>query len=670
MRRQDDGRRDAYGQRGGEGRRRDEDEDGGYDPKREREEYVRMRRRQRRENDQSDRRNDRREADSGGGRRRERSERTRFNDNDDAKENMDKDKDKDKKEEDADAAKFLAAKRARGEGGDLVTRTGGAYIPPARLRLMQAQITDKSSVQYQRIAWEALKKSINGLINKVNVSNLLSIIRELFQENIVRGRGLLVRSIMQAQTASQTFTHVYASLVSVINTKFPNIGELVLKRLILNFQKGHRRGDKTLCLSSLRFIAHLVNQLVVNEIIALEILMVLLDQPTDDSVELSIGFLKECGNKLKELAPKGLNGIFERLRVILHEAAIDKRVQYMIEVMFAIRKDGFKDHPAILSELDIVEQDEQFTHIMELAAEDLTSEDNLNVFKADPDYLDNEEKYKEIKKELLDEESDNDDDGDGGGDSNGSGSDDDDEEEDGEGGEKGPKTVIIDETETNLTAFRRTVYLTIQSSLDFEECAHKLLKMQMKPGQEDELCNMILDCCAQQRTYEKFFGLLGQRFCMIDKKYVSPYQRIFQEQYDTVHRLETNKLRNVAKFFAHLLHTDAISWEVLQSIRLNEDDTTSSGRIFIKILFQELSEYMGLSNLNNRLKDQTFQSFFEGLFPRDNPRNTRFAINFFTSIGLGGLTDELRDHLKAVPARPPKAQTPPSESGDSDSSSA
>ena len=33
---------------------------------------------------------------------------------------------------------------------------------------------------------------------------------------------------------------------------------------------------------------------------------------------------------------------------------------------------------------------------------------------------------------------------------------------------------------------------------------------------------------------------------------------------------------------------------------------------------------------------------FSGLFPRDNARDTRFAINFFTSIGLGGLTDGLR----------------------------
>ena len=35
---------------------------------------------------------------------------------------------------------------------------------------------------------------------------------------------------------------------------------------------------------------------------------------------------------------------------------------------------------------------------------------------------------------------------------------------------------------------------------------------------------------------------------------------------------------------------------------------------------------------------RTLVEYFEGIFPRDNPKNTRFSINFFTSIGLGGLT--------------------------------
>ena len=68
----------------------------------------------------------------------------------------------------------------------LTSKTGGAYIPPAKLRLMQKTMSDKTGVEFQRLSWEALKKSINGLINKVNTPNIGVIVRELFSENVVR----------------------------------------------------------------------------------------------------------------------------------------------------------------------------------------------------------------------------------------------------------------------------------------------------------------------------------------------------------------------------------------------------------------------------------------------------------------------------------------------------
>ncbi|KAI8043434.1 hypothetical protein M5D96_004766 [Drosophila gunungcola] len=532
----------------------------------------------------------------------------------------------------------------------LTSRTGGAYIPPAKLRLMQSQITDKASAAYQRIAWEALKKSIHGYINKVNVTNIAIITRELLRENIVRGRGLLSRSIIQAQAASPTFTHVYAALVSIINSKFPNIGELLLKRLVIQFRRAFRRNDKLVCMSATRFIGHLVNQRVAHEILALEILTLLVETPTDDSVEVAIAFLKECGMKLTEVSSKGIGAIFEMLRNILHEGKLDKRVQYMIEVLFQVRKDGFKDHQAVVSELELVEEDDQFTHLMMLD-EATETEDILNVFKFDDNYAENEDKYKGLSREILGS-----DDGSSSGSGSGSDSDSDSDGESGSDAENQKKTEggdIIDNTETNLIALRRTIYLTINSSLDYEECAHKLMKMQLKPGQEIELCHMFLDCCAEQRTYEKFYGLLAQRFCNINKIYIPPFEEIFKDTYQTTHRLDTNRLRNVSKFFAHLLFTDAISWDVLECIQLNEDDTTSSSRIFIKILFQELAEYMGLGKLNTKLKDDVLVESLAGLFPKDNPRNTRFSINFFTSIGLGGLTDDLRRFLKNAPKAVP-----------------
>lgn len=248
----------------------------------------------------------------------------------------------------------------------LTSKTGGAYIPPAKLRMMQAEITDKSSEAYQRISWEALKKSIHGFINKINVDNIGIVTRELLKENIVRGRGLLCRSIIQAQAASPTFTHVYAGLVSVINSKFPNIGELLLQRLVITFRRGFRRNDKVICVTASKFIAHLVNQRVAHEILALEILTLLVETPTDDSVEVAIAFLKECGQKLTEVTGKGVNAIFEMLKNILHEGRLEKRVQYMIEVVFQVRKDGFKDHLPVIEQLELVEEDDQFTHLIML----------------------------------------------------------------------------------------------------------------------------------------------------------------------------------------------------------------------------------------------------------------------------------------------------------------
>ncbi|KAH1087662.1 hypothetical protein GYH30_018975 [Glycine max] len=188
-------------------------------------------------------------------------------------------------------------------------------------------------------------------------------------------------------------------------------------------------------------------------------------------------------------------------------------------------------------------------------------------------------------------------------------SDDDDEDEESDEEEE-EQMQIKDETETSLVNLRRTIYLTIMFSVDFEEAGHKLLKIKLEPGQEMELCIMLLECCSQRENLSSILWSSGAAF-------------LHDQQ-------------------------NALPWHVLSYIRLTEEDTTSS-RIFIKILFQELSEHLGIQLLNERLNDPTILESFESIFPKDNPKNTRFCINFFTSIGLGGLTENLREYLKDMP---------------------
>jgi len=68
--------------------------------------------------------------------------------------------------------------------------------------------------------------------------------------------------------------------------------------------------------------------------------------------------------------------------------------------LFAIRKDGFKEHPALIDDLDLVDEDEQFTHMLTLDDDSIKTklETQLNVFRLDPDFEKTEENYKQIKK--------------------------------------------------------------------------------------------------------------------------------------------------------------------------------------------------------------------------------------------------------------------------------
>ena len=176
-------------------------------------------------------------------------------------------------------------------------------------------------------------------------------------------------------------------------------------------------------------------------------------------------------------------------------------------------------YPAVRPELDLVEQEDQLTHEISLQDEidpEITLGVSQNVssyifsylfiywwtllvwlipsgmwswipvivlladiFKPDPQFLENEKRYEELKKTILGEESEDEE----GSDAD-SGDEEDDEEDDESDEEDEEQMKIKDETETNLINLRRTIYLTIMSSVDFEEAGHKLLKIKLEPGQE------------------------------------------------------------------------------------------------------------------------------------------------------------------------------------------
>lgn len=71
----------------------------------------------------------------------------------------------------------------------------------------------------------------------------------------------------------------------------------------MQFLRAYKRNDKNMSVGCLKFIAHMCNQQVSHEALALEILVLLLDTPTDDGVEIALEFASDVAALLEDTAP-------------------------------------------------------------------------------------------------------------------------------------------------------------------------------------------------------------------------------------------------------------------------------------------------------------------------------------------------------------------------------
>ena len=92
-----------------------------------------------------------------------------------------------------------------------------------------------------------------------------------------------------------------------------------------------------------------------------EILELLLETPTEDSVELAVDILIDTGHFLSDSSPKVLDKMFERLKELLHEGKCSKWVQYTIENLFSVWKSKFKGYEGVPSQLDLIHEEDRIT---------------------------------------------------------------------------------------------------------------------------------------------------------------------------------------------------------------------------------------------------------------------------------------------------------------------
>ncbi|CCG26049.1 hypothetical protein CORT_0C06770 [Candida orthopsilosis Co 90-125] len=539
---------------------------------------------------------------------------------------------------------FQVGKKSRTINDDFRSIKSGNLNPA-----MSNAGVDSTMEEVQRKSWTKLKQSIDKIVSNLTTSNIQTSILELFNLNIKRGRGLLIRSIMQNQLQDPQKSSLFASLIDVLNSKIGSIGKLASSRVILQFKLGYTSNDRQLCLSSLQFLNCLTMHQVVNEITILQVIQLLLESPvTNGDIYICTEIFKIVGRFLLIKSKVPTTVILNRIKDLLQEdqEKLNLRSKNSMRYTLRLGQSQFRSIPLIAKQLDLVDDEDKQTHVIDLQGS-LFAKDYLNVYRFDEDYDRHEKEYSELRQEILQ-----------GGEEDGG---DNETEPAKEATVTKPTETVSDMTQSELLQYQKQVYLTVMSSMSSEEAVHKLLKLghqrsQSKQQDSQILCDMIIKCCSQEKTYSKYFGVIGEILCGKNQHWQNNFINLFKHYYSTIDNFEANALRNIGKFFGHLFVADVIPLEkAWEDVRITQQDTNPAKRILLKFIFQEMVEESGVNEIKARLIDDSYvKRGLNGVFPvvdvdEDDADHIRFSINFFTAIGLGVLTEEMRRVLNNLP---------------------
>ena len=102
-------------------------------------------------------------------------------------------------------------------------------------------------------------------MSKLTPKTLVEILPQVFALNLIRSRGLFVTKMLFILSGTKghdtdATAKVFASLTSVINTKLPQIGELLVKRVLFEFRRNFKNHKIRNAITRLKLLSHLINQ--------------------------------------------------------------------------------------------------------------------------------------------------------------------------------------------------------------------------------------------------------------------------------------------------------------------------------------------------------------------------------------------------------------------------
>ncbi|KAJ1261599.1 hypothetical protein BS78_09G042500 [Paspalum vaginatum] len=139
------------------------------------------------------------------------------------------------------------------------------------------------------------------------------------------------------------------------------------------------------------------------------------------------------------------------------------------------------------------------------------------------------------------------------------------------------------------TDIRRAIFCIIMSAEDYVDAFEKLLRLGLSGKQDREIIRVIVDCCLQEKTFNKYYTVLASKLCSHEKNHKFSLQYCIWDHFKELDSMESSRSMNLAKLVAAVVSNFTLSLATLKVVNLANPVEMTPARIsHFQMLFETL----------------------------------------------------------------------------------
>jgi nucleolar MIF4G domain-containing protein 1 len=139
---------------------------------------------------------------------------------------------------------------------------------------------------------------------------------------------------------------------------------------------------------------------------------------------------------------------------------------------------------------------------------------------------------------------------------------------------------------------KRGIFCIIMGGADCEDVFEKLCRSSMLQNKgERDTVRVLLECCGNEKSYNKFYGHLADRICEYQPQSKFSLQLAYWDAFKQFDTMDARKAANLAKLLLHLVTKHTIRlMAVLKAIDVSDGDMEETSMLFLSSILEHYED--------------------------------------------------------------------------------